>query len=237
MIDYENPNISDREININPSVILNCKIDSEGNFEYINHEFCEISGYEEYELISESLLKLFHPDMPKTFFKILMERLEKREDMQIVAKHLAKDGRYFWLRSIFKTKVNNEGKIIAHYSHSEAASSFAVHSIENLYKILYKIEAKTNNTKTSKKYLVGYLEDRNIDYNKYIEELCRKRPEYDRPRQPKVEPQRTTTTTFHQKTSNSESNLLHSKERTDPYNEEVKKKKRSLFQRVFGINR
>ena len=234
MTNYTNPNLSDREISINPSSLLNCKINNGGIIEYVNQQFCEISGYEEFEIIGESIEKLRHPDMPKIFFEVLRERLAKRESMRLIAKFLAKDGRYYWLMTDFETKINDVGEVQAHYNRSVVAPSFAVHKISSIYKILSKIEAKTGNTKTSERYLVGFLEERNLTYNEYIEDLCVSRFEYENP--PTVQPKfsQQSQSPFQNQSFNSNIDLLHSNSNVQETKPEAPNNKKSLFQRIFG---
>ncbi len=182
----------DKEISISQNASFNCKISVDGIIEYANHQFCEVSGYEEFDLIGESMLLLRHPDMPMLFFNILMERLEKKEPMRIIAKFLAKDGRYFWLMVDFTTKTNEEGEIIAHYSNSKPAPLYAVHKINALHKILSKIEEKTGDIEASKRYIIGFLEERNMSYNQYIKELTTGHLEYEQTFKSNVYAQRNT---------------------------------------------
>ena len=225
--DYVTPSANDREISINPSANLNCKINNKGIIEYVNQHFSEVSGYEEYEIIGEPLEKIRHPDMPKIIFEILEQRLEKKEGMTLIAKFLAKDGRFFWAKSHFETKLDSENKIRAHYCYSSKASSFAVLKINTLYKILSKIESKTGDTKTSERYLIGFLEERNQKYNQFIEELCSIQSEFNNDSNTRTKPvnrespfQQNLNSTFNQSTINNKS-------------EEVSQKK-NLFQRIFG---
>ncbi len=171
----------DKEITINPSAVFNFKISPDNIIDYANHSFCEISGYEEYELIGESLKKITHPDMPSLFTDMLSERLEKKEPMQLISKFLAKNGRYFWLLINFETKVDDKKKILAHYSQSKAAPQYAIHKMDALHKILSKIEEKTGGTEASKRYLMGFLEERDMDYDQYVKDLSIKHPEYEKP--------------------------------------------------------
>jgi len=163
---------SETEVNINPSaVFINCKMSTIGDIEYANHQFCDISGYEEYELIGESMESLCHIDMPKIIFQVLFERLQKKEPIRILVKFTAKENRFFWLMTDFKTKVDEEGKIVAHYASSRPAPRYVIHEIETLYKILSKIEEKTEGTEDSRRYLVGFLEEKKSSYNQFITEL------------------------------------------------------------------
>lgn len=241
MKDYPNQLPVDREINVNPSAALMYKINTEGIIEYVNHALCELSGYEEFEIIGDSMDVLRHPDMPNVIYEILKERLEKKEPIRLVNKVLAKDGRYFWLLSDFETKVNESDELIAHFSHSVAAPSYAVHKINSLYKILSKIESKSGETDVSKRYLIGFLEERNLSYNQYIEELSINHPEYEKQFQQPDFTQRTvendTDANSHLQamTYNSSLDLSNLDKKESPVKKTEKKpKKKSLLKKVFG---
>lgn len=220
----------DKEISISPSAVFNCKINPEGKIDYANHQFCEVSGYEEYELIGEPMQIFRHPDMPEVFFEILNERLQKKEPMRLFAKFLAKDGRYFWLMIDFETKVDKEGNILAHYSSSKAAPLYAVHKIASLHDILAKIEEKTGNTEASRRYLIGFLEERNMNYNQFVEELSVSHPEYEKPFQASYTTQ---ATTLNQGLGYNPSFDL-AGDFTSPHKVKGQKKKKTLLKKLFG---
>jgi len=178
---YPNQSPIDREVNINSSAVLMCKINADGIIEYVNPSFSEASGYEEFEIIGETIDILKHPDVPQVIYDVLKERMAKKEPIRLIMKQLAKDGRYFWVLSDYETKVDDSGNLIAYYSHSVTAPTYAVHKISSLYKILTKIESKTTSTEVSKRYLIGFLEERNLNYNQFIDELSKSRPEYEKP--------------------------------------------------------
>lgn len=233
MDNYSKQTPIDKEISINPSATFNWKISPNMLIDYANHHFCEISGFEEYELIGESIEKLRHPDMPKVILEVLYERLEKKEPMRLINKTLAKDGRYFWLMVDFETKVDKSGEVIAHYGISKIAPQYAVHKINALYKILSKIEEKTGGSEASKRYLIGFLEERNHTYNKYIEELSINHPEYEKPFQQQTFSQRAALQT--ETPPNTNFNDL-SFDLSQSGNRENRKpaKKKSLLKKVFG---
>jgi PAS domain S-box-containing protein len=225
---------SDREISISPSYVFNCKVSPEGLIDYANHQFCEVSGYEEFELIGESMELLRHPDMPEIFFHILLDRLQKKEPMRLIAKFLAKDKRYFWLMIDFETKADSDGNIIAHYSHCTAAPQYAIHKVSTLHRILSKIEEKTGDTEASKRYLIGFLEERNMTYNQYVEELSISHPEYEKPFQQQTYTQRAP----QDRVMNSHFDNLAYKASLDTFNDnsinKKQLKKKSLLKKVFG---
>ena len=231
----------DREININPNYSFNCKISSKGTLEFTSHILCEISGYEEYELINEPLISLAHPNMPKILFEVLTERLAKSQPMRLFMKLMAKDGRYYWLMMDFYTKSDQDGVILAHYSESVAAPQYATHKLQPLYKILSKIEEKTGNTKASRRYLVGFLEDRNLNYDQLIKELSSAQVEYknDTASQfvsKEIQPQDKTQEIHHLKENhvNYNNNIDLSSFDENPHKTTAVVKKKSLFRRIFG---
>ncbi len=225
MENYNETKISDREINISPNVVLSCKINPDGIIEYVNRVFSDISGYEEFEIIGEPLDKMRHPDMPKIIFEFLKDRLKKQEKSTLISKYLARDGRFFWIKSEFETQIDSEGNSVAHYSHSTPISTLAISKISSLYKILSKIEAKTGTTKTSERYLIGFLEERNKTYNEYIEELCQlDNIEHN--------PITQSQTLFQQRKT--AQNPLQGTVNTSEFKSKTTTKKRSLFQRIFG---
>lgn len=241
MDNYPNQSPVDREININSSSVLMCKINAKGIIEYVNPSFSETCGYQEYEIIGESLDILHHPDVPQVIYNVLKERLQNNESVRLIIKQLAKDGRYYWVLSDFETKTDESGNLIAHYSHSVAAPTYAVHKINSLYKILTKIESKTKNTDVSKRYLIGFLEERSLNYNQFIEELSVYRHEYEKPFQKQQ---------IHQEQNNQDRNInshlnnmsysssfdISNADKTKIPNQKkpLAKKKKSLFKRVFG---
>jgi len=219
---------SGREINLNPSAVFNCKISPKGLIEYANHHFCNITGYEEYELIGEPMDALHHADMPKVFFQIIFERLQKKESIRVFGKFKTKDKRFFWLMVDFKTKTDDKGVSVAHYASSKPAPRYAVHKIEVLYKILSKIEEKTGETKDSRRYLVGFLEERKLNYNQFVEELSISHPEYEQPFvEEKKLMQNVASSAFKEERQINQDNFRFRREINTP-------KKKSLLKKLFG---
>jgi len=170
----------------------------------------------------------------KIFFEVLRDRLSKKENMSLIAKYLAEDIRHYWLLTDFDTKLNNSGDIIAHYNRSTVAPSYAVHKISSIYKILSKIEAKTGNTKTSERYLIGFLEERNMTYNDFIEYLTASRPEYENKVINQPEVTQRSQSAFQNQNANSSGDLLHTNLEFQTPEREMPGNKKSLFQRIFG---
>jgi len=164
------PTPIEKEIKLDPSLVIMSKTDPKGIIEYANDYFMEISGYEEYELMGKPHNIIRHPDMPKVVFKLMWERLHKGENFYALIKNLAKDGRYYWVLTNFETKYDAEGNIVSHYARRKAAPGNAIYQIEKLYKILLAIE-KNQNPEIAEKYFYGLLEDSGKNYDEFIIDL------------------------------------------------------------------
>ena len=58
-----------------PDQIIVSKTDTQGRLTYVNGLFVDISGYPEHELIGKPHNIIRHPDMPRSVFKLLWDRI------------------------------------------------------------------------------------------------------------------------------------------------------------------
>jgi len=159
------------EINLDPKRYIVSKTDPKGIIEYGNDYFVEISGYSEAELIGQPHSIIRHPDMPKIVFKMMWDRINKAQNIMAVVKNLAKDGSYYWVVTEFEPKVDPiTNKIISHTAFRKAAPKKAVEAIEPLYAKLLEIES-TGGMQASEKYLRGLLEEKNMTYDEFINDI------------------------------------------------------------------
>lgn len=146
------------------------KADLFGTIEYINDTFSEVSGYDESELVGQPHNIIRHPDMPQVIFKILWDHIKQGKKFHGIIKNLAKSGEYYWVITDFDYIVGDDAKIQKYIARRKAISTGVIEKIEELYKKLYKIE-QVSGIKGSEKYLIGYLEDHNLDYVELITKL------------------------------------------------------------------
>ncbi len=164
-------NTIDQIIELDPKRYIVSKTDSSGKITYGNDYFVEISGYSESELIGQPHNIIRHPDMPKLIFKILWERLAQGRNMLAIVKNLSKDGKTYWVTTEFETKRDGlTNEIIGYTAFRKAASQESINAIEHLYSTLNEIEGQFN-IEASQKYLTGYLEEENKNYDEYIDNI------------------------------------------------------------------
>jgi PAS domain S-box-containing protein len=167
----QHPKPKNNQIKLDPKRYIVSKTDKHGIIEYGNDYFVEISGYSEPELLGQPHSIIRHPDMPKIVFKMMWDRINKAQNIMAVVKNLAKDGSYYWVVTEFQPKVDPiTNEIISHTAFRKAAPQKAIDVIEPIYQKLLEIE-KEGGMDASEKYLRGFLEEKGISYDEFIDRL------------------------------------------------------------------
>lgn len=165
------PTPSEREVDWNKNKVLLSKTDTKGTILYVNEDFIDVSGYDEYELIGQAHNVIRHPDMPKVIFKFLWDSIKSSQNIHVVIKNMAKTGRFYWVITDFKIIADSDGEIVGYFGTRKSVSQdIIIKFIEPLYKKLLEIE-KTRGINASEEYLVSFLEERNKTYTEYIDHL------------------------------------------------------------------
>ena len=148
------------------------KISTSDKIIYLNELYSRKCGYEVQDLIEKPFATLFHADMPKVILRMLTNRLKKNKSMQLFQKNKTRQGGYFWTYSIYSVTLNKHKSITGYTCKSAYIKINEKDKIAKLYNILSKIEEKKqDNLDISKRYLIGYLENKKTNYNEFIENL------------------------------------------------------------------
>ncbi len=91
------------------------RTDLNGNLTYANEAFCEISGYDEDELIGKQHNIVRHPDMPSSAFKDLWETIKNKKQWTGIVKNLRKDRGFYWVEAIV-SGVYKDGELVEYKS-------------------------------------------------------------------------------------------------------------------------
>lgn len=155
----------EKEIKLENNRYLVSETDAKGVITYCNDYFTQISGYAKEELIGHQHNIIRHPDMPKVIFKLLWERIKSGKNINAVVKNLAKDGRYYWIFTEFKTRLDlDTNSVIGYTAHRKTISHDAVEVISKLYAKLKEIEEKED-METAQEYLNNYLQEKDPKIN------------------------------------------------------------------------
>ena len=166
------PIVLNEEIKFSTKKFIVSKTDLKGKIIFINKNFSEVSGYSETELIGEPHNVLRHPDMPKAVFFLVWKSLQAGNQISGVIKNLAKDGRYYWVIADLEAKRDDSGHIVALTAFRRIAPPYIVETVEELYSTMLLIEKKHGMEK-SLAYLEGFLEESELTYDEFMEELIK----------------------------------------------------------------
>lgn len=128
------------ELKLNRSDLVVSKTDLKGVITYANPSFVHISGYTTLELVGQNHHVSRHPDMPRTIFKHMWERLSQEKPTYCYIKNLAKDGSFYWVFAYIVPDYDANGKIVGFHSERRAPNPKAIDDITNLYDKIKRIE-------------------------------------------------------------------------------------------------
>ena len=161
-----------KEKKLSSDDILVSKTDIGGRITYGNDTFMDISGYSKKELIGQPHSIIRHPDMPKAIFQLMWESIKKGQNITAVVKNLTKDGRFYWVTTDFDIQRGSNGQIRNYIAFREATPRKVIKEIEKIYETLLDIEKKKGD-RQSLEFLHLFLEDKQMTYNEYIQDLAR----------------------------------------------------------------
>ena len=103
------------ETQVPKNELIVSRTDLNGVITYVNDTFASISGYKPEELIGKPHNIIRHPDMPKSAFKELWDRLKSKNEWQGYVKNLRKDGGYYWVFAKISPLIK-DGEIVGYKS-------------------------------------------------------------------------------------------------------------------------
>ncbi|TCS40213.1 methyl-accepting chemotaxis protein [Reinekea marinisedimentorum] len=107
--------------------------DLQGDIQYCNRDFINISGYTEQELIGAHHNIVRHPDMPKAAFADLWSTVKADKPWQGMVKNRCKNGDFYWVDA-YVTPVFENGKKVGYQSVRSCPTREQVAKAEALYK-------------------------------------------------------------------------------------------------------
>ncbi len=120
------------ETEVPENEVIISRTDLSGVITYVNDTFAEISGYDADELIGKPHNILRHPDMPKSLFKELWEKLKAGESWEGYVKNMRKDRGYYWVYAII-SGVYKDGKLTEYKSIRSPVPKSKRLQMQNLY--------------------------------------------------------------------------------------------------------
>jgi PAS domain S-box-containing protein len=134
------PQPSQRERRFEEVEIIVSKTDLQGRITYANEVFCRVGMYSEEELIGQPHSIVRHPDMPRTIFQLLWQRVESGEEIFAYVKNMAKNGDHYWVFAHVTPSYSLDGTLNGYHSNRRAPERVAVQAVEPLYRELLQVE-------------------------------------------------------------------------------------------------
>ena len=143
------------------------KTDLKGRIIYGNKIFIKMSGYTEEELLGAPHSILRHPDMPKIVFKLLWDRIQKKQEIFAYVKNLCKDGSFYWVYANVTATLDPQGNIRDYHSVRRKPKAKALEVIKPLYAQLLE-EERRGGMDASGRLLENVLKEKGVTYDELI---------------------------------------------------------------------
>jgi len=160
------------EVKLPHDRLIMSKTDTTGEIVSASKMFIELSGYKEWELISSlysSILK--HPDMPKTIFKILWDRIARGLPLKVVIKNLTKYGNHYWTFTSIEVKRDRDTQEIRNFiAYHAPINNHAKELISTLYRQIKEIEEK-DSLEAGINFLHSFLDEKRLSYDEFMEKI------------------------------------------------------------------
>ncbi len=153
--------------------IIVSKTDLKGALTYVNRVFTAIAGYEETELLGQPHSIIRHPDMPRTIFKLLWERLHGGNEVFAYVKNMTKTGDFYWVHAHVTPSVNPSGGVVGFHSNRRVPDRRVVdETIVPLYRLLKAIENQEPDRRAglekSSEAFKSILTEKGIGYDEFV---------------------------------------------------------------------
>ncbi len=102
--------------NIIDENVITSSTDENGIIKHVSKAFCDVSGYNESELLGKDHRILRHKDMPKSIFEELWKTIISGKKWNGEIKNLRKDGGYYWVNAVIEPDFDNNGNIVGYTS-------------------------------------------------------------------------------------------------------------------------
>ncbi len=161
-----------RQKEIGDEAFITTKTDLKGCITYANRYFLDIVNAKNSDLIGKNHNIVRHPDMPRYVFKLLWDRIKRKEEIFAFVKNITFDGGYYWVFANVTSSLDENGNIIGYYSVRRKANPSAVKKIIPIYQKMLELE-KSGGIQASQKYITEFLANNNISYDRFVNELQR----------------------------------------------------------------
>ncbi len=145
--------------------------DTKGRITYGNRIFIEFSGYTEDELLGTQHNIIRHPDMPRSVFKLLWDKIQAKEECFAYVKNMSKDGSFYWVFANVTPTFDPSGNITGYFSVRRKPKLSGIQTTNAVYALMLEAERKAgaaNAIAAGTKVLVDILNEKGLSYDELV---------------------------------------------------------------------
>lgn len=143
------------------------KTDLKGRITYVNKIFMQMGEYSEAELLGKPHSLIRHPSMPKAVFKLLWDKMNKKEEIFAYVINKTKNGNEYWVYANVTPSLDERGSVVGYYSVRRQPNLMALEIIKPLYATMLEVE-KRSGVEASTKILTDILTEKGVSYDEFI---------------------------------------------------------------------
>lgn len=165
---------TDKELVMRETDFIVSKTDTKGRLTYGNRIFNEFAGLKESELLGKQHNIIRHPDMPRSVFNLLWQRIQDGEEIFAYVKNMSADGSYYWVYANVTVSLDINGKIIGYYSVRRKPSAKAMQTVPALYDAIRAEENRVpakDQISAGTKILQDKLAELGATYDQFVYQL------------------------------------------------------------------
>ncbi len=154
-----------KTINISDKLILRIKPDLK--IYYVNDDFLKFTGFDESQILLHEITDVLPDTMPDLYREMFAANIKPDQVSYFIIKGKTADNDNYWglLRiTPFESKLNGEKRYLVEIK------MLPLNAVKAAGKVFETVEKIYDNTgmKFAKKYLEGFLEEKNMDFEKFI---------------------------------------------------------------------
>ena len=161
-----------RESPFGAEEIIVSKTDLKGRLLYANNVFLRVSKMTEEETIGEPHNIIRHPEMPRTIFKLLWDRIQSGRELFAYVLNMAKDGDHYWVFAHVTPSRDGNGNVVGFHSNRRKPTADQVTKIASLYRMLLAEERRESDRreglKRSSEMLETLLRKEGKSYDEFV---------------------------------------------------------------------
>lgn len=142
------PSPSGRAATFAENEIIVSKTDLKGRILYANDVFCRVAKMTERELLGAPHSIIRHPEMPRSVFKLLWDRLRDGKEIFAYVVNMAADGDHYWVFAHVTPSRNEGGEIVGYHSNRRKPDPHQIDAIQPIYRALVNEERASHDPKT-----------------------------------------------------------------------------------------